>query len=73
MSNQNSNTDNSKAPFFSVHSVQALEKGNFSIWHGNIINTPEKLSIAKELYPDDDFYIEFHHIKYDMRPVLTKY
>jgi len=33
----------------------------------------EKLEIAKELYPDDDFHIEFHHIKYDMRPVVTKY
>jgi hypothetical protein len=64
---------NQTAPYFTVHSVSAMEKGAFSIWHGNIENTPEKLSKAKEIYPSDEFYIEFHHIKYDMRPVLTKY
>lgn len=57
--------------FFSVHSIHALENGRFSIVHGNIENTPEKVDIAKKIYPPEHFYFEFHDIKIDMRPVVN--
>jgi hypothetical protein len=48
------------APLFSIHSIKALEARSFSVLRENIENTPEKLELAKKLYPGLDFYFEFH-------------
>lgn len=47
-------------PLFSIHSIKALEARTFSVLRANIENTPEKLELAKQLYPSSDFYFEFH-------------
>lgn len=47
-------------PLFSIHSIKALEARTFSVFRANIDNTPEKLELAKKLYPISDFYFEFH-------------
>ena len=49
-----------KTPLFSIHSIAALETRSFSVLRANIENTPEKLELAKKLYPSSDFYFEFH-------------
>jgi hypothetical protein len=49
------------APLFSIHSIKALEARTFSVFRANIENTPEKLEIAKKLFPSSKFYIEFHN------------
>jgi hypothetical protein len=49
-----------KTPLFSIHSIKALEARSFSVLRANIENTPEKLELAKNLYPSSQFYIEFH-------------
>jgi hypothetical protein len=59
--------------FFSVHSVNSLEKRQFSIIHANIDNTPEKVELARSFYPKEDFHFEFHSCKYDMKPVIAKH
>jgi hypothetical protein len=50
-----------KTPLFSIHSIKALEARSFSVFRANIENTPEKLELAKNLYPSSQFYIEFHN------------
>ena len=57
--------------FFSVHSVKALENRQFSIVHANIENTPDKVELARSLYPIEDWHFEFHNYKIDMRPVIS--
>jgi hypothetical protein len=49
-----------KTPLFSIHSIAALESRSFSVLRANIENTPEKLKLARNLYPSSDFYFEFH-------------
>jgi hypothetical protein len=49
------------APLFSIHSIKALEARSFSVLRANIENTPEKLELAKKLFPSSDFYFEFHN------------
>jgi hypothetical protein len=49
-----------KTPLFSIHSIAALESRSFSVLRANIENTPEKLELAKKLYPSDSWFIEFH-------------
>jgi len=49
-----------KNPLFSVHSIKALESRAFSVIRANIENTPEKLELAKNLYPSSNYYFEFH-------------
>jgi hypothetical protein len=63
-------TSNFKNQYFSIHSVKALENKQFSIVRANIDNTPEKIKLARELYPIEDWHFEFHNYKYDMRPVF---
>ena len=76
------NTDTHQAPqlpqndvmrsaFFSIHSVKALENRAFSIVHGNIENTPEKVELARSLYLIEDWHFEFHNYKIDLRPVIS--
>jgi hypothetical protein len=48
------------APLFSIHSIKALEARSFSVLRANIENTPEKLELAKKLFPSSDFYFQFH-------------
>lgn len=53
--------------FFSIHNLELLEgKKEFSVIVGNVENTPEKLDLAKSLYPSDHWYIEFHDCKRSM-------
>jgi len=49
-----------KTPLFSIHSIKALESRAFSVFRANIENTPDKLELAKKLYPSDSWFIEFH-------------
>jgi hypothetical protein len=49
-----------KTPLFSIHSIAALESRSFSVLRANIENTPEKLELAKKLYPSSAYYFEFH-------------
>jgi len=59
--------------FFSIHSIQALKNKQFSIVLANIENTTEKIELARNLYPIEDWHFEFHNYKIDMRPVYTTY
>jgi len=47
-------------PLFSIHSIAALESRCFSVLRANIENTPEKLELARKLYPISAYYFEFH-------------
>ena len=60
-----------RSAFFSVHSVKALENRQFSIVHANIENTPDKVELARSIYPIEDWHFEFHNYKIDMRPVIS--
>ena len=60
-----------RSAFFSVHSVKALENRQFSIVCANIENTPDKVELARSLYPIEDWHFEFHNYKIDMRPVIS--
>ena len=55
--------------YFTIHSVKALENRAFSVFRANIENTPDKLEVAKKLYPIEFWYIEFHDVKISVRPV----
>jgi hypothetical protein len=56
--------------YFSIHSIAALESKAFSIVLANIDNTSEKLELAKKLFESENFYIEFHNYKQDLRVVV---
>ena len=56
--------------YFSIHSVKALENKQFSIFRANIENTIEKLELAKNMFPSNDWYIEFHNYKISLNPVI---
>jgi hypothetical protein len=56
--------------YFSIHSVNALEKKQFSIVLANIDNIPEKVELARSLYPIEDWHFEFHNFKKDMSFVI---
>jgi hypothetical protein len=58
-----------KTPLFSIHSIAALESRSFSVFRANIENTPEKLELAKQLFPSSDFYIEFHFTPISLKVV----
>jgi hypothetical protein len=49
-----------QTPLFSIHSIAALKSRSFSVLRANIENTPEKLELAKKLYPSSKYFIEFH-------------
>jgi hypothetical protein len=57
-------------PLFSIHSIKALEARTFSVFRANIENTPEKLELAKQLYPSSDFYFEFHFTPISLKVVF---
>jgi hypothetical protein len=56
--------------YFSIHSVKALKNKQFSIFRANIENTIEKLELAKNMFPSNDWYIEFHNYKISLNPVI---
>jgi hypothetical protein len=58
-----------RKPYFTIHSIKALENRAFSVFRANIENTPDKLEVAKKLYPIEFWYIEFHDVKISVRPV----
>lgn len=58
-----------KTPYFSIHSIKALEDRCFSVIRANIENTPEKLELAKNLFPISFYYIEFHHTPISLKVV----
>jgi len=58
-----------KAPYFSIHSIKALKSRSFSVIRANIENTPEKLELAKKLFPISKFYIQFHFTPISLRVV----
>jgi hypothetical protein len=57
-------------PLFSIHSIKALEARSFSVLRANIENTPEKLELAKSLFPTSDFYFEFHFTPISLKVVF---
>ncbi len=71
MQNLVSINHSSSCAFFSVHSVKALEDKQFSIVHANIENTPDKIELARSIYPIEDWHFEFHDHEIDMRPVIS--
>jgi len=58
-----------RKPYFTIHSVKALESRAFSVFRANIENTPDKLELARKLYPIEFWYIEFHDVKISVLPV----
>jgi hypothetical protein len=58
-----------RKPYFSIHSIKALENRAFSVFRANIDNTPDKLELARKLYPGSCWYIEFHDVKIIVRAV----
>jgi hypothetical protein len=56
--------------YFSIHSVAALKAKDFSIVRANIENTSAKLDTAKRLFDSENYYIEFHNYKQDIRAVV---
>ena len=56
--------------YFSIHSIQAIKAKQFSIVVANIADTPERLKLANELYPDDKYLIERHFVKYDLSVII---
>ena len=56
-------------PLFSIHSIKALKARSFSVFRANIENTPDKLELAKQLFPSSDFYIEFHFTPISLRVI----
>ena len=58
-----------RKPYFSIHSIKALESREFSVFRANIENTTEKLELARKLYPGSCWYIEFHDVKISVRVV----
>lgn len=56
--------------YFTIHSVTALQNKAFSIVVANIDNTPEKIKLARELYPIENWHFEYHNIKKDLKPVI---
>jgi hypothetical protein len=58
-----------RKPYFTIHSVKALESRAFSVFRANIDNTPDKLELARKLYPGSCWYIEFHDVKISVRAV----
>lgn len=58
-----------QTPLFSIHSIKALETRSFSVFRANIENTPEKLELAKKLFPSSDWFIEFHFTPISLKVV----
>lgn len=59
-----------KTPLFSIHSIKALEARSFSVLRANIENTPEKLELAKSLFPSSDFFFQFHYTPISLKVVF---
>jgi hypothetical protein len=55
--------------YFTIHSIKALESRAFSVVRANIENRPDKLELARKLYPSSSWFIEFHDVKISVRPV----
>jgi hypothetical protein len=49
-----------RKPYFTIHSIKALENRAFSVVRANIENTTDKLELARKLYPSSHYYFEFH-------------
>jgi len=59
-----------EAPYFTIHSIVAMDARSFSIWRANIDNTPDQLERARAMFDEKDWYFEFHDFKYDLSPVV---
>jgi hypothetical protein len=59
-----------KTPLFSIHSIKALENRAFSVFRANIDNTPDKLELARKLYPSSDYYFEFHFTRISVNVIF---
>jgi len=65
--------ENDKNKYFSIHNIQALEdKDAQSIVLANVDNTPEKRKLAREYYPEDSYYFQYHNQKIDMRVMYAE-
>lgn len=56
----------SKAPYFTIHSMKALDAGEFSILVANVENNEEKRKLALDMYPIEKHYYVFHFGKVPM-------
>jgi hypothetical protein len=59
-------------PYFSVHSIAARDKGEFSIIRANIPKSSTTFEIANRVFPADLFVFEYHTEKKDLTPVILK-
>ena len=64
------NQEQERKAFFSIHSLKALKEKQFSIVRANIENTPDKVEIARRLYPAENWLFEFHNFKFDSSPIV---
>jgi hypothetical protein len=67
MTNGNHTT---KCKYFSIHSMNALKRGQFSVVCGNVKNNDENIELFKSIFPENEYHLEFHHSKIDMRWVI---
>jgi hypothetical protein len=63
-------TKSNQNPLITIHSVLALKKREYSIVVANIPNTDENLEKISKQYPKEDFFLEFHFTRKDMRWVI---
>lgn len=62
--------ESNKNKYFSIHSVKALENREYSIVMANVNNTTEKVELARSIFPIEDWHIEYHNYKIDMRVTI---
>lgn len=58
---------NSNKKYLTVHNLKQLEKKEFSIIIANIQNSEEKRKIAERLYEKENYYIEFHNYRQNLK------
>lgn len=63
-------TNTPQTVYFSIISIAAIEKKEFSIVVANIDNTEDKRKLASELYPSEHYFFNYHDIKNIMNWVI---
>jgi hypothetical protein len=56
--------------YFSVHSINAMKAKQFSIFRANIENTKDKIELATNIFPSDNWIFEYHDEKKSLKVVL---
>ncbi len=61
----------SECKYFNIHSIKALENGQYSIVLGNVENTEDRVKLAISLYPSELYYIEYCNYKVNMGVLIS--